>query len=79
MVLHLNEVREGGEVVKVARELSQSHHYPDRTLILTATFILTATLILIVCMCRGRMLQRKVDVRLPGRGNSNSNGARPVY
>jgi hypothetical protein len=26
-----------------------------------------------------RTVSRKVDVRLPGKGNSNSHGARPVY
>ena len=26
-----------------------------------------------------RTLPRKVDIRLPGKGNSNSRGARPVY
>ena len=25
------------------------------------------------------MLQRKIDIRQPGKGNSNSHGARPVY
>ena len=29
-----------------------------------------------VCRCRG---SRKVDVRLPGKGNSNFHGARPVH
>ena len=31
-------------------------------------------------MQNGRVLRsRKVDIRLPGQGNSNSRGARPVY
>jgi len=31
--------------------------------------------------CQGRLVPepRKVDIRLPGEGNSNSHGARPVY
>ena len=28
---------------------------------------------------QGRSVARKVDIRLPGKGNSNSRGARPVY
>ena len=29
--------------------------------------------------CQGWQEYRKVDVRLPGKGNSNSHGARPVH
>jgi len=31
------------------------------------------------CLEQVRDAPRKVDIRLPGKGNSNSHGARPVY
>jgi len=30
-------------------------------------------------LCESERRSRKVDVRLPGKGNSNSHGARPVH
>jgi len=41
--------------------------------------VLTLTLPGSGCKVQGSRFTRKEDVRLPGKGNSNSHGARPVY